>query len=77
MNESFVIPSKTRLEQRLAAFHAAGQAGAISPEVYVRYYDTLKTYLMLTEAEHLDIAWATPRLGSEWAEYLRVAPPSR
>ncbi|HQB43851.1 MAG TPA: type VI secretion system membrane subunit TssM, partial [Polyangiaceae bacterium] len=77
MNESFVIPSKTRLEQRLAAFHAAGQAGAISPEVYVRYYDTLKTYLMLTEAEHLDIAWATPRLGSEWAEYLRVAPTDR
>jgi type VI secretion system protein ImpL len=77
MGISFVAPMKRQLEQRLASFHSAGRAGSVSPEIYVRYYNTLKTYLMLTEAEHLDVAWVTPRLGSEWAEYLRVEPADR
>jgi type VI secretion system protein ImpL len=77
MGVSFVAPMKKQLEQRLASFHAAGRAGAVSPEIYVRYYNTLKTYLMLTETEHLDVGWVTPPLGADWAEYLRVDPADR
>ena len=77
MGVSFVTPIKKQLEQRLASFHAAGRAGTVSPDVYVRYYNTLKTYLMLTEVEHLDVGWVTPRLGGDWAEYLRVDPADR
>ena len=72
MRVSFVDPMKLQLEQRLIAFHAAGRAGAVSPDVYARYYDTLKTYLMLTEVEHLDVDWVAPRLSQEWDEYLRL-----
>lgn len=77
MRVSFVQPMKAQLEQRLQAFHAAGRAGAVSPDIYVRYYNTLKTYLMLTEVEHLDVDWVTPRLGADWAEFLRVEPADR
>jgi type VI secretion system protein ImpL len=33
-------------------------------------YDDLKLYLMLCQTEHLDAAWATPRLAKVWAKAL-------
>jgi type VI secretion system protein ImpL len=33
-------------------------------------YDDLKLYLMLCKTEHLDAAWATPRLAKAWAKAL-------
>lgn len=72
MDVSFVRPVKRVLEERLAGFYVGGRAGDLKPEVYARYYNTLKAYLMLTEQEHLDVDWATPLLVQDWDTHLRL-----
>ena len=77
MEASFVRPMKSTLEEQLVAFHAAGDSAVISPDIYLRYYNALKAYLMLTEVEHLDPAWATKSMGAQWADQLGVQAADR
>jgi type VI secretion system protein ImpL len=62
LQQGFVLPCQQRLETRLKG--ANGTA-------YLRERLDLKTYLMLSDVEHLDVEWATGRLTSLWAEILR------
>lgn len=43
------------------------------PEIFNAAYEKLKLYLMMSDAgkDHLDPAWATPKLTSEWASALK------
>ncbi|MFO0758539.1 MAG: type VI secretion system membrane subunit TssM [Byssovorax sp.] len=63
MQRGFVMPVKQRLEDKLK--RAKG-------DPYITDRNNLKTYLMLSDVEHLDIEWATPRFVSLWAELLRT-----
>ena len=42
-----------------------------------RQQNALKAYLMLTEVEHLDPAWATKSMGAQWADQLGVQAADR
>ncbi|WP_441291158.1 type VI secretion system membrane subunit TssM [Sorangium sp. KYC3313] len=63
LQNGFVIPCKQRLEDRLKL--AKG-------DHYLRERNDLKLYLMLSDVEHLDVAWAKDRFTSLWAEVLRA-----
>lgn len=65
LQKGFVVPCKTRLEEQLQI--ATG-------EKYLEVRLQLKTYLMLSDIEHLDVDWATGQLTTLWAEIL--APTS-
>jgi type VI secretion system protein ImpL len=63
LQTGFVMPAKTRLEARLKG---------VKGEAYLRERLDLKTYLMLSDIENLDVEWATGRYTSLWAEMLRA-----
>jgi type VI secretion system protein ImpL len=60
MQQAFVKPVKYYLERKLKA--------AKGNENYYEERELLKTYLMLSDIEHLDIEWATGRFIAVWAE---------
>jgi type VI secretion system protein ImpL len=62
LQQGFGVPARTRLEERLKV--AKG-------DPYIRERTDLKTYLMLSDIEHLDVDWATGRFVALWAESLR------
>lgn len=62
LQEGFVVPCKQRLEARLKL--AKG-------DQYLRERTDLKTYLMLSDIENLDPAWAADKYTALWAEVLR------
>jgi type VI secretion system protein ImpL len=63
VQQGFAQPVKQRLEERLKV--ASGQQ-------YLKERTDLKTYLMLSDIENLDVDWATGRLTAVWAEMLRA-----
>jgi type VI secretion system protein ImpL len=65
MQRALTRPVKLALEDRLRSIDANPKR---TPEEFNKHYDALKKYLMLTEAEHLDVQWAAPRLARFWAE---------
>jgi len=62
LQTGFVLPCKTKLEKRLS--EAKGKQ-------YLRERTDLKTYLMMSDVEHLDVEWETGRLTGLWAEILK------
>jgi type VI secretion system protein ImpL len=58
MQEAFVHPTKRALELKLRSFKG---------EAYLREWLELKTYLMLSDVDNLDVEWATGRFTSIWA----------
>jgi type VI secretion system protein ImpL len=62
LQDGFVLPCKQRLEERLKV---------VTGNAYLRERTDLKTYLMMSDIEHLDIEWETGRLTAVWAEILR------
>jgi type VI secretion system protein ImpL len=69
MQRSLVRSVKTSLEDRLRSIEADPKR---TPDEFNRRYDDLKKYLMLTERDHLDVDWASPRIGRLWAELTHV-----
>ncbi|WP_437673301.1 type VI secretion system membrane subunit TssM [Sorangium sp. So ce131] len=63
LQEGFVKPCKARLEARLKA---------VKGENYLDERNDLKLYLMLSDVEHLDVAWAAGRFTKLWAEVLQT-----
>jgi type VI secretion system protein ImpL len=63
LQRGFVMPCKQRLEDKLK--RAKG-------DPYITDRNNLKTYLMLSDVEHLDVDWATTRYTNIWAEILRT-----
>ncbi len=63
LQTGFVLPCKTKLEDRLKG--AKGKQ-------YLRERTDLKTYLMMSDVENLDIDWETGRLTGLWAEILKA-----
>jgi type VI secretion system protein ImpL len=63
VQQGFAQPVKLRLEERLKV---------IGGQQYLRERTDLKTYLMLSDIENLDVEWATGRLTQVWAEMLRA-----
>ena len=59
MQQGFVKPCKYYLERRLKS---------IKGDKYYEERQLLKTYLMLSDIEHLDVEWATGRFTALWAE---------
>ncbi len=59
MQQAFVKPVKYYLERKLKA---------VKGESYYQERELLKTYLMLSDVEHLDIDWAAGRFTGLWAE---------
>jgi type VI secretion system protein ImpL len=62
LQQGFVVPCKTKLEERLRA--AKGKH-------YLRERTDLKTYLMLSDVTNLDPEWEAGKLTALWAEILR------
>jgi type VI secretion system protein ImpL len=62
LQQGFVVPCRAKLEERLKV--AKG-------DPYLRERLDLKTYLMLSDIDHLDVDWAAGRYVSLWAEILR------
>ena len=62
LQTGFVIPCKQRLEDGLKL--AKG-------DLYLRERLDLKTYLMLSDIDNLDVEWATGKYTALWAELLR------
>ncbi len=58
MQEAFVRPTKRHLEAKLRKFNG---------EKYLSEWFDLKTYLMLSDVENLDVDWATGRFTAIWA----------
>lgn len=56
--------------QLVADVRATGDLVRMDPQNFQAAYDDLKLYLMLCKTEHLDPAWATPRLAKAWARAL-------
>jgi len=56
--------------QLTADVRATGDMVRMDSQNYQTAYDDLKLYLMLCKTEHLDPAWATPRLAKAWARAL-------
>lgn len=69
MQRALTRPVKSALEDRLRSIEANPKR---APDDFNRHYDVLKEYLMLTEAEHLEVGWAAPRLARFWAELAGV-----
>lgn len=69
MQRALSRPVKSTLEDRLRSLEANPKR---APDDFNRHYDDLKKYLMLTEAEHLDVDWEAPRLARFWAELANV-----
>lgn len=59
--------------QLVADVRAAGDLVRMDSQNFQTAYDDLKLYLMLCRPEHLDPAWATPRLSKAWARALGSA----
>ena len=64
MQRGFVLPCKQRLEDKLKRFHG---------DPYITERTDLKTYLMLSDIEHLDVEWATTRFTKLWADLLKLS----
>ena len=64
MQRGFVLPCKQRLEAKIKRFHG---------DPYITERTDLKTYLMLSDIEHLDVEWATTRYTKLWAELLKLS----
>ena len=64
MQRGFVLPCKQRLEDKIKRFHG---------DPYITERTDLKTYLMLSDIEHLDVEWATTRYTKLWAELLKLS----
>ncbi len=62
IEEGFVRPCKNRLEDKLKL---------VKGDAYLRERMALKTYLMMSDVEHLDVDWEAGKLTSLWAEILR------
>jgi type VI secretion system protein ImpL len=62
LQDGFVLPCKLRLEERLKV---------VTGNAYLRERTDLKTYLMMSDIEHLDVEWEAGKLTSLWAEILR------
>jgi type VI secretion system protein ImpL len=60
--QGFVGPVRQKLEARLKT--ATGEA-------YVKDRHVLKTYMMLSDVEHLDVEWATVELTRAWTDVLK------
>jgi type VI secretion system protein ImpL len=60
---ALVSGARADLEDRLRALESAPVR---TSENFNRDFDYLKLYLMLGDAEHMDPAWATPRLVRQW-----------
>jgi type VI secretion system protein ImpL len=64
VSTAITTAAKADLEDRLRGM----DTGPIrTPENYNRDFDTLKLYLMLGSVEHVDPAWAAPRLVRRWS----------
>ncbi len=72
LERGMASPARKKLELDLAAI---GMTQSVAMNQYGRMYDQLKLYLMLTQPEHLDIEWATPRLSSLWGQLLGNQSP--
>jgi type VI secretion system protein ImpL len=62
LQQGFVVPCKLKLEEQLKA--AKGKQ-------YLRERTDLKTYLMMSDVEHLDIEWEGGKLTQFWANILK------
>jgi type VI secretion system protein ImpL len=62
LQQGFAAPVKQKLEAELK--NATGKS-------YLRERTALKTYLMLSDVEHLDVDWETGRLTGIWSQILR------
>ncbi len=62
LQQGMVTPCKIRLEDKLRR---------VKGEAFLRERLDLKTYLMMSDVEHLDIEWETGKLTALWAEILR------
>lgn len=71
LRNGFEFPLKKDLEGRLRSIDTGT---TVSIEAYNRNYDTLKTYLMLGQLEHLDTVWLSPRLPNAWEAALHQPP---
>ncbi len=67
LERGMASPARKKLELQLSTI---GMSQSIPPSQYGEMYDGLKLYLMLTQIEHLDLDWATPRLTRLWGEIL-------
>ena len=56
--------------QLVADVRATGDLVRMDSQNFQTSYDDLKLYLMLSKTEHLDPAWAAPRLATAWARSL-------
>ena len=72
LQRAMVRPVKASLEDRLRSIEADPKR---TPDEYNKRYDELKKYLELTEREHLDVDWASPRVSRSWAELTKVTTP--
>ena len=69
INRAVITAVRTELEERLRAF----DSGPVrSSDNFNRDFDTLKLYLMLGSAAHVDPAWAAPRIVRIWSQRSRV-----
>jgi type VI secretion system protein ImpL len=59
--------------QLVADVRAASDLVRMDSQNFQTAYDDLKLYLMLCKTEHLDAAWAAPRLAKVWAKELGSA----
>lgn len=62
--------------QLAADVRSTGDLVRMDPENFQTSYDDLKLYLMMCKPEHLDAAWATPRLAKAWARALGSGTPT-
>ena len=62
---ALVAGARSDLEDRLRALESSPVR---TSENFNRDFDYLKLYLMLGDAEHMDPAWATPRLIRQWEQ---------
>ena len=72
LSQLVVLPAKRELESRLRAL----DTGPVrTSEHFNRDFDTLKLYLMLGDAKHVDPDWAAPRLLRVWSDLPRAHAP--
>jgi type VI secretion system protein ImpL len=63
LTRGFVGPCKQRLEEKLKN---------VKGNEYLKERELLKTYLMLSDTENLDVEWATGKFTVLWSELLRA-----
>ncbi|MGO8999196.1 MAG: type VI secretion system membrane subunit TssM, partial [Polyangiaceae bacterium] len=68
VSRAVLTHAKATLEDRLRALDASPVR---SRDSFNRDFDALKLYLMLGDAQHVDPAWAAPRLVRIWSETAR------